>query len=108
MQRATFYVDFCYESGSDENETNVSGRYQFWIDMPDEIFEELYQVWYDNSSELNSWDSNWEGHDKLFYSINKVATKMLSEEMEKDFPENQPLSSWEVLWELSKETADAF
>ena len=108
MQRATFYVDFCFEAGSDENGKNLAGQYRFWIDFPDEIYEELYQVWFDNNCELNSWDSNWEGHDKLFNTINHVATKILSENMEKDCPEILPLSSWEVLWELSKETADAF
>lgn len=40
MQRATFYVNFGYEAGGG----HLTRQYQFWIDFPDEIYEELYQV----------------------------------------------------------------
>ena len=33
MKRATFYVDYLYEAGSNEYGANLTGRYQFWIDM---------------------------------------------------------------------------
>ena len=108
MQRATFYVDYCYEAGSDEYGKNLTGQYQFWIDFPDEIYEELYQVWFDNDGDLNSWDTNWEGHDKLYNTITQVATEMLNKVMQERNPELGPFSSYDTLWELSKETADAF
>ena len=104
MQRATFYEDYCYDGDSN----HLFGRYSFWIDFPDEIYEELYQIWFDNDGELNSWAPNWESHDKLYNTINHIATEILSKTVEKEWPEILPLSSWEVLWELSKETADAF
>ena len=104
MKHATFYVGICHDGDSG----HLSERYQFYVDFPDEIYEELYQVWYDNDCDLNSWDTNWDGHDKLYNTINQIAMEVLSKTMEKEWPEILPLSSWEVLWELSKETADAF
>ena len=83
MENARFYVDFCYEAGSDEYGANVSGRYQFAIDLTDEEYEELYQMWY-NQNELNSWSTIWDGHDNL---------------------NRNPL---DILWELSQETKSAF
>lgn len=108
MQRATFYVDYCYEAGSDEYGKNLTGRYGFLIDFPDKIYEELHQVWYDNDCDLNNWDSNWDGHDTLYNTITQIATEMLNKTMEEEWPEILPISSWQVLWELSKETTDAF
>lgn len=106
MKRATFYVDYLYEA--DEYNYQLTGRYRFWIDMPDEIYEELYQVWYDNNCDLNSWDTNWDGHDKLFNTINRIATEMLNKTMEEEDPELGTFSQYDTLWELSKETTDAF
>ena len=77
MENARFYVDFCYEAGSDEYGANVSGRYQFAIDLTDEEYEELYQIWYDQN-ELNSWSTIWDGHDNLYQKINDSATIALS------------------------------
>ena len=108
MQRATFYVDYCYEAGSDEYGRNLTGQYQFWIDFPDETYEELYQVWFENDGDLNSWCTNWEGHDKLHNTITQVATEMLNKIMQESKPELGQFSSYDTLWELSKETADAF
>ena len=108
MQRATFYVNFCYEAGSDEYGRNLTGQYQFWIDFPDEIYEELDQVWYNNDGHLNNWNINWEGHDKLYITITQIATEMLNKIMQKKMPELGTFSQYDTLWELSKETADAF
>ena len=33
MNIAKFYVDFCYEAGSDEYGSNLSGRYQFGLEL---------------------------------------------------------------------------
>lgn len=68
--------------------------------------EELYQVWFANNSQLNSWDSDWKGHGELFERINVPAYHALNELLKKNEPEfADPL---DVYWELSKETADAF
>ena len=104
MQRATFYGDYCYDGDSD----HLFGRYQFWIDFPDEIYEELYQVWYNNDCHLNNWNINWDGHDKLYNTINQIATEMLNKIMQEKMPELGTFSQYDTLWELSKETADAF
>ena len=104
MQRATFYGDYCYDGDSD----HLFGRYQFWIDFPDEIYEELYHVWYNNDCHLNNWNINWDGHDKLYNTINQIATEMLNKIMQEKMPELGTFSQYDTLWELSKETADAF
>ena len=105
MENARFYVDFCYEAGSDEYGANVSGRYQFAIDLTDEEYEELYQMWY-NQNELNSWSTIWDGHDNLYQKINDSATIALNRFLEQEEPVNRnPL---DILWELSQETKSAF
>ena len=109
MQRATFYVNICYEDDPQFGSWgSISGRYQFWIDFPDEIYEELYQVWYNNDCHLNNWNINWDGHDKLYNTINQIATEMLNKIMQEKMPELGTFSQYDTLWELSKETADAF
>lgn len=105
MQRATFYVDFCFEA---EEGGHLSGRYNFWIDFSDETFEELYQVWYAQNQELNNWSTDWEGHDKLYNTINQIATKMLNKIIQEKMSELGNFTQYDTLWELSKETADAF
>lgn len=105
MKNARFYVDFCYEAGSDEYGANVSGRCQFVIDLTDEEYEELYQIWYDQN-ELNSWSTIWDGHDELYHKINLAATNALNSYLEhEDSVYRNPL---DVLWELSQETKVAF
>lgn len=105
MQRATFYVDFCFE---DEDGGHLSGRYNFWIDFTDETYEELYQVWYAQNQELNNWSTNWDGHDKLCNTIWQVATEMLNKTVQKSMPELGAFTHYDTLWELSKETANEF
>lgn len=108
MKRVEFYVDYCYEAGSsDEYGFNLSGRYSFWLDCPDKIYKELYQVW-NNSCDLNSWNTCWEGHDKLYSSINQTATEMLNMILEKNNSDIRDISPLDVLWKLSKETSDVF
>lgn len=105
----SFYVDFCFEdSPEDGGWGSLSKRYSFWIDLPNEKYEELYQVWYDNSGHLNSWNTNWAGHDELYDTISHVATEMLNKIMQKEHPEMGTFSQYDTLWELSKETADTF
>ena len=105
MEKAKFYVDFCFEAGSDEYGCNVSGRYRFGIELLDEEFEELYQLWFDQN-ELNSWSTNWDGHDALYQKINGAAVYALNRYLEKeDSVYQNPL---DVYWELSQETKDAF
>ena len=108
MNQAKFYVDYCFEAGSFEGGSggNVCHRYWFAIDMTDEAFEELYQVWYKNNSQLNSWDTDWDGHDKLFAELNASAIHALNTQLEKHEPEF--VNPVDVLWEISKETEDAF
>ncbi len=105
MEKARFYVDFCFEAGSDDYGSNVSGRYQFGIELTDDKYEELYQICYDQN-ELNSWSTNWDGHEALFQIINGAAIYALNKYMEDEDPVyRNPL---DVLWELSQETKDAF
>lgn len=105
MEKAEFYVDFCYEAGSDEYGSNVSGRYQFGLELTVEEYEELYQIWYDQN-ELNSWATNWDGHEPLYQKINGAAVYALDKYLEHEEPVyRNPL---DVLWELSQETRDAF
>ena len=73
--------------------------------LTDEEYEELYQVWFDNTSELNSWDSDWKDHDALFDKINDAANYALHNLMEENEPELGGPA--DVLWEISQETEDA-
>jgi nitrate reductase assembly molybdenum cofactor insertion protein NarJ len=102
MEKAKFYVDFCFEAG----DAGLCHRYWFEIELSSEEFEELYQIWFDQNCELNSWATDWEGHDALFQKINDAAIYALNKCLEKENPVYQnPL---DVLWELSPETKDAF
>lgn len=96
MEKAKFYVDFCYEAGSDEYGSSVSGRYWFTTGLTDEEYEELYQVWY-AQDELNSWSTNWDKHDALYTKINGAATYALNRILEnEDEVYRNPI---DVLWE---------
>lgn len=106
MEIAKFYVDFCFEAGNEDSGANISERYWFQIELPDSEYEELYQIWFDQNCELNSWDTDWDGHDALFQKINDAAIYALNKCLEKEDPVyRNPL---DVLWELSQETKDAF
>jgi hypothetical protein len=105
MEKAIFYVDFCFEAGSDEYGSSVSGRYRFGLELMDEEYEELYQIWYDQN-ELNSWDTVWDEHEPLYQKINGAAVYALDKYLEQEDPVyRNPL---DVLWELSQETKNAF
>jgi hypothetical protein len=106
MQKTKFYVDFCFEAGSDDYSANVSGRYQFGIELTDNEFEELYQTWFDNNCDLNNWASNWDKHDKLYNIINEKATHALFMHLKEEISiVKEPL---DVYWQLSRETAESF
>ena len=108
MEKAKFYVDYCFEAGSYEDGFggNICERYWFEIELSAEEYEELYQVWFDNDSELNSWDSEWKDHDALYDKINDNAVYALNEMLKKNEPDFQ--NPVDVLWKISKETEDAF
>ena len=100
MRDAKFYVDFCFEAGSEEGfSAHVGSHYQFGVKLSAVEYEELYQVWYKNNSSLNSWDSDWAEHDALFGKLNNAAVKALGMHLEADKSEiKEPL---DVLWEIS-------
>ena len=102
MNKAKFWVDYLMEVG----DAGVCHRYWFTVDLTDEEFEELYQVWFSNNSELNSWDTNWNGHDELFEKLNVTAYHALNDMLKKNEPDfADPLDAY---WEISEETEDAF
>lgn len=108
MKTAKFYVDWLFEAGSFDNGYggNVCHRYWFESKLSDEEFEELYQVWFANNSELNSWDTDWTDHEDLFNKINSNASYALNELLKKHEPELGGPA--DILWEISQETQDAF
>ena len=65
MKTAKFYFDFCLEADTE----NVLPHYIFTADMPDEDYEELYEVWYANDCHLDNFTSNWDGHQSLFEKL---------------------------------------
>ena len=78
----------------------------FDVELTDDKFEELYQVWFSNNSELNSWDTDWQGHDKLFERLNVTAYHALNDMLKKNEPDfADPLDAY---WEISEETEDIF
>lgn len=115
MKKAKFYVDYCFEAGSFEGISeeddlvcggNLSQRYWFELELTEDEFEELYQVWFDNNSELNNWDSDWQGHDALYKRIDGIGIHALNELLKQYAPEF--VNPVNVYWEISKETEDAF
>ena len=102
MKKAKFWVDWLLEAG----DANVCHRYWFEIELSNDDYEELYQVWFDNDCQLSSWGSEWKGHDELFERINVPAYHALNDLLKKNEPDfADPL---DVFWEISEETADAF
>ena len=102
MKKAKFWVDIALEAG----DVDVCHIYSFEIEMPDEEYEELYQVWFSNNSDLNSWRSNWDGHYELFDKLNVTAYHALNDLLKKHDPKF--VDPVEVFWSLSKETTDEF
>jgi hypothetical protein len=105
MEKAKFYVDFCYEAGSEGYGSNVSGRYWFTIVLTDEEYEELYRVWFEQN-ELNSWSTKRDEHDVLYTKISGSATYALNRILENE--DEVYLNPLDVQRELSKETKEAF
>ena len=102
MNKAKFYVDFCFEAG----DAGLCHRYWFEIEFSSHEFEELYQIWYDQNCELNSWAMDWDGHESLFKMIDSNAVYSLNQMLAEYEPKFA--SPVEVLWELSKETINCF
>jgi len=102
MKKAKFWVALGLEVG----EENVTDRYWFEIELSDQEYEELYQVWFDNNCNLTSWESDWDGHDKLFEKIDNIAYYALNDLLKKHEPEF--VDPVEFFWEISKETEDEF
>ncbi len=102
IHQAKFYVDFAMEAGGE----SVCPRYWFTIDLSDDEFEELYQPWYDNDCNLNSWASDDKGHKALYEKIDGIAYHVLNDLLKKYEP--QKVNPIDCYWEISKETADSF
>ena len=101
-KKAKFWVDWLLEAG----EANVCHRYWFEIELEDGFYEELYQVWFDNESHLNNWESKWDGHEELFEKIHIQAINALNYLVKQNEPDfANPI---DLYWEISKETEDAF
>ena len=101
-QQAKFWVDFLLEAGGE----SILHRYWFTIDLSDEEFEELYQLWYDNNCELQRWYADDKGHEALYEKIDGIAYNALNDLLKKHEP--QFADPVDCYWEISKETADAF
>ena len=102
MKKAKFWVDWLLEAG----EENVCHRYGFGVELSDEEYEELYQVWFGNNSQLNSWESDWKGHEAIFDELNDAAYNALNCMLKENEPEfYNPV---EIFWEISEETAKSF
>ena len=102
MQKAKFYVDFCMEAGGE----GICHRYWFTLDLSDEEYEELYQMWYDQNCQLCSWTADEKGHEALYEKIDGAAYYALNEMLKKEQPAH--VDPVELYWEISEETADAF
>lgn len=100
IEKAKFYVDFCLEAG----DAGVCHKYWYEIELSNEEFEELYQVWYDQN-ELNSWATNWDEHQQLYQKIDEAAVYALNRCLEQEDPAYK--NPVDVFWELSKETIDS-
>ena len=107
MNKAKFWVDWLFEAGSFDGGCggNLCHRYSFDVELTDEEFEELYQVWHSNNG-LNNWDTNWQDHDALFEKLNIIAYRALNDLLKQHEPDHaDPLDAY---WEISEETEDAF
>ena len=102
MKTAKFWVDWALEAG----DAHVVHRYWFTIEFSDEDYEELYQFWYDNNCDLQSWYLDEKGHEVMYEKINDIATNSLLELMAKHEPEI--IAPLDVYWEISEETAIEF
>ncbi len=53
MTSISFYVDYCFEAGNENCNSNLTGRYEFLMEFSDDMSVELYKVWCENNYELN-------------------------------------------------------
>lgn len=104
MKSVKFWVDFLLEAG----DADVCHRYWFDVDIPDEDFEELRQVWLkNNENHITSWyTTDWDGHNELHDKIDATAYKVLNKILKENEPEfADPV---DVFWSLTKETENEF
>lgn len=97
MKKVDFYVDYCFEAGIDDYGCNLSGRYEFWLNLSDEEYQELHQVCSDQE-QVNSWSTDWSSHDELYKKIDVTAYNVLTDLLKQYSPEFAPPIN--VLWEL--------
>lgn len=107
MKKAKFWVDWLFEAGSFESGSggNICHRYSFDVELTDDEFEELYQVWYDKNG-LNNWDTDWQGHDALYEKLNPIAYRALNDLLKQHEPDIA--DTLDAYWEISQETIEAF
>lgn len=103
-KQAKFWVANAMEAG----DGGVVHRYWFTIDLSDAEFEELYQLWYNNNCELNSWNTDDKGHEALFEKLNGLAYHALDDLLKKNEPDYGELHWLDCHWEIAKETTDQF
>jgi hypothetical protein len=102
MHKVKFWIDFVLTP----DDSSVEQWFWFSVEMPDDEYEKLYQVWYDNNCTLNSWESDWKGHEDMFDKLNSAAYHALNELLKEQRPEfADPI---DVYWEISQETEKAF
>lgn len=95
----TFYTDYCFEAGN-EDDKQLVGRYEFSMELPDEEYLELCQVW-DAEDAVNSWSCEWKGHKELFEKINNTALYALNTMLKEGNSGIKEVSYYDVLWELA-------
>ena len=104
MKEVKFWIDWCLEAGSE----SVSHRYWVSINLNDEEYEKLYQMWMTNNCSLESWYVSLQDEDeqKLYEKINSCAYSALNELLKKNDPAfADPV---DLFWELSEESANEF
>ncbi|GEM_PF-4486929 len=73
----------------EESAAQPAEMQRYVMEVPEEIYEELYQVWNANDCNIDSQKTNWEGHEALLSQITAA------------LPDG-------AVWELSPETDDEF
>ena len=104
MKEVKFWMDWCLEAGGE----SVSHRYWVSINLNDEEYELLYQMWMTNNCSLESWNVGLQDEDeqKLYEKINSCAYQSLNELLKKNDPAYaDPV---DLFWELSEESAKEF
>lgn len=107
MKKVKFYVDYCFEADTEL----LSKRYWFSTELDEQEYEELKVVHKERCDEfgdLNSWNSDWTGHDSLYDKILANARFSLREILLESKRELADLVLYDTKWTLSDETIDEF